>query len=122
MFEQAARLKLRFNHKGMCSVEDLWDISLTSLDEIFKGLNKQIKLTNEESLLTTKSKMTKILILRMNIVKYIVKVRLKEQIEKESDLKRSEKKQEILGVIKDKQSEGLKNMPLDDLINLYENI
>ena len=33
IFEYAVRNKVRFPFKGMISVEDLWDLSLTNLDD-----------------------------------------------------------------------------------------
>lgn len=40
IFEFATRNKVRFSFKGLISVEDLWDLSLTNLDSIYKELNK----------------------------------------------------------------------------------
>ena len=122
MFEQAARLKLRFNHKGLCSVEDMWDMSLNSLDEMFKTLNRQAKALSEESLLVIKSNENKILTLKINIIKHIVKIRMKEKFERESESMKAEKKQKILGLIAEKQDEGLKNLTLDDLNKLYKDL
>jgi len=56
MFEKAARLKLRFNFKGILSVEDLWDLSLESLDLIYKNLSAEAKKSKEVSLLEIKTK------------------------------------------------------------------
>lgn len=42
--------------KGMISSEDLWDLSVENLDNVFKTLNSEMKKTKEESLLSTKSK------------------------------------------------------------------
>ncbi len=122
MFEQATRLKLRFTHKGLCSVEDLWDLSLSSLDGIFKSLNKQAKTLSEDSLLVVKSSENKILTLKINIIKYIVEVRMKEELDKTSEAKKFEKKQAILGLIKEKQYEGLRNKSIDDLQNIYKEL
>ena len=38
-FEIAIRNKYRFPYKGMITIEDLWDLSVTQLDGIFKTLN-----------------------------------------------------------------------------------
>ena len=51
IFERATRMSLRFNFKGLISVEDLWDLSLQDLDSIYKILNSKLKQSSEESLL-----------------------------------------------------------------------
>ena len=97
MFEKAVRLKLRFNHKGLCTVEDLWDISLESLDRIFKDLNIKLKTQKEESLLETRSKEDEILDLKISIVKHIVEVRLSEQKARKDLAAKLDEKTEIAG-------------------------
>ena len=72
IFEFATRNKVRFPFKGMISVEDLWDLSLTNLDTIYKTLNKQVKQSEEESLLCTKSNVDAELEVQIAIVKHIV--------------------------------------------------
>lgn len=39
MFDVATRNKLRFPYEGQISVEDMWDLSLSALDSVFKTLN-----------------------------------------------------------------------------------
>ena len=56
LFEVASREKFRFPFKGMVSVEDLWDLSVTNLDQVFKALNSELKQAKEESLLDVRSK------------------------------------------------------------------
>ena len=48
MFEIATRNKFRFPFKGVISTEDLWDLSVESLDNVFKTLNSEMKKTKEE--------------------------------------------------------------------------
>lgn len=115
MFEKATRMKLRFDYKGVCTVEDLWDVPLTGLDSIFKKLNAQVKMAKEESLLSTKSRDEEILDLKISLVRHIVSVRLKERAERQDERAKSEKKQRILDIIADKEDEALKDMSLDDL-------
>lgn len=78
MFESAARGKYRFPFKGQVTVEDLWDLSPKDLDSIFKTLNAQSKKANEESLLASKSATDVVLDTKIEIVRYIVGVKLAE--------------------------------------------
>ena len=118
MFERAARLKVRFNHKGMCTVEDLWDIPLKSLDSIYKGLNAQLKDQKEESLLLTRSPADEILDLQIAIVKHVVTIRLQERKDRNNEVAVAAKKKKVLGIIADKQDEDLKNMSVEDLTKM----
>jgi hypothetical protein len=97
MFEKASRLKLRFNYRGICSVEDLWDMSLVALDSIFKELNARNKAAKEESLLDTRDEKNERLDLEIKIVKHIVSVRLQEEKERENAFLKYERKQKTLG-------------------------
>jgi hypothetical protein len=122
MFEKAVRLKLRFTHKGLCTVEDLWDIPLESLDRIFKELNTNLRAQKEESLLATRSKEEEILDLKISIVKHIVEVRLSEQKARKDLAAKLSKKQNLLGIIAEKQDNALRDMSVDDLTKLVDEL
>ena len=118
MFEYATRNKLRFPYKGQISVEDLWDLSLSSLDAVFKGLNKQLKTAKEESLLETKSKEDEVLEIQIDIVKYIVAVKQTEAKVKLQAKENKEKKEKLLAILEDKENEEYKNMSADEIRKL----
>lgn len=122
MFEKAVRLKLRFNHKGLCTVEDLWDIPLESLDRIFKELNIKLKAQKEESLLETRSKEDEIVDLKISIVKHIVEVRLSEQKARKDLAAKLAKKQKLLGIIAEKQDDALRDLSVDELTKLVDDL
>jgi len=122
MFEKAAKLKLRFAHKGLCSVEDLYDLSVEELDSIYKGINAKLKETKEESLLETKNAADEILELKINIVKHIVVTKLAEQQARENEALMAGKKQKLLGIIADKQDEELKGKSFDELNELVNSL
>ena len=122
MFEKAVRLKLRFTHKGLCTVEDLWDLPLDSLDRIFKELNTKLKTQKEESLLETRSKEDEILDLKISIVKHIVEVRLSEQKARKDLATKLAKKQNLLGIIAEKQDNALRDLSVDDLTKLVDEL
>ena len=79
LFEVATRNNYQFPFRGMINVIDLWDLSLTSLDSIFKTLNAESKKSQEESLLVTKTKEDEEISNKIGIVKYIVGVKLAEK-------------------------------------------
>lgn len=122
MFEVAVRNKVRFPYKGMISVEDLWDLSVTALDAVFKTLNSQVKQAKEESLLSTKSKSDERLELQIEIVKYIVSVKLKEQDEREKAAAKKELKQKILQIKADRQDKALTEASDDELQKMLDEL
>lgn len=115
LFEVATKNKTRFPYRGSVSVEDLWDLSLTALDSVFKTLNAQVKQSKEESLLSTKSKEDEVLENQIEIVKYIVSVKLAEKAAREDALEKKEKKQKIMQIMATKQDEALQNASMEDL-------
>ena len=122
IFEYAVRNKIRFPFKGMISVEDLWDLSLTNLDSIYKTLNKQVKQSEEESLLNTKTNVDTELEVQIAIVKHIVSVKLAEKDAREKDLARKEQRQKIMSIIATKEDEALRNSSVEDLKSMLEKL
>lgn len=122
MFEYATRNKVRFPFKGLISVEDLWDLTLTNLDSIYKTLNKQVKQSEEESLLNTKTTVDKELDVQIAIVKHIVAVKLAEQETREKASAKKAQKQKIMAIIASKQDEALQNSSVEDLQKMLDEL
>lgn len=122
IFEYASRNKIRFPFKGMISVEDLWDLSLTNLDSIYKTLNKQVKQSEEESLLSTKASVDTELEVQIAIVKHIVSVKLAEKEAAEKASVKKAQKQKIMSIIATKQDEALQNSSIDDLKKMLDEL
>lgn len=122
IFEYAVRNKVRFPFKGMISVEDLWDLSLTNLDSIYKMLNKQVKQSEEESLLTTKTSVDTELEVQIAIVKHIVSVKLEEQEARERVAAKKAQKQKIMSIIATKEDEALHNTSVEDLRKMLDEL
>lgn len=122
IFEYAVRNKVRFPFKGMISVEDLWDLSLTNLDSIYKTLNKQVKQSEEESLLATKTSVDTELEVQIEIVKYIVSVKLKEQEAREKATVKKAQAQKIMSIIATKEDEALQNTSVEDLKKMLDEL
>lgn len=115
MFEQASRMKLRFNYKGQSSVEDLWDLSVEDLDSIYKVLRGSQKESVEDSLLDTESSTDKVLELQVNIVKHIFTTKQAEKEARKNAAETKMRKMKIAEIIAEKKDEGLKNLPVEEL-------
>ena len=122
VFEIATRNKYRFPYKGQISVEDMWDLSVTELDKIFKTLNKQIKTSQEESLLETKTKEDEILENQIAIVRHIVSVKQKEANDRLKEKERKAQKQRIMEIMADKENEALKSKSPEELRKMLEEL
>jgi len=116
LFEQASRLKLRYQTtKGLVSTEDLWDLPLTSLNEVAKSLNKQVKEAGEESFIEIKSTANEKLELSFEIVKYVIKVKLAEQKADKLAKENATKKQQLLELLHQKKNEQLSQLSVDEI-------
>lgn len=122
MFEVVTREKMRFPFKGTISVEDLWDLSVQNLDKVFKTLNSQRKEVQEESLLDTKSSEDERLETQIEIVKYIVNVKLEERAARAKAAENREKKQKIMALMAKKDDEAMENMSREELQKLLDEL
>lgn len=115
LFINATRNNYQFPFRGMINVIDLWDLSLTNLDSVFKTLNAEVKKSEEESLLNTKSKEDEEISNKIEIVKYIVSVKLDEKKKREDAKKNAEMRQRLLEIKAKRQDTALENMSDEEL-------
>ncbi|MDF4164707.1 hypothetical protein P3446_13200 [Escherichia coli] len=118
MFDKVTRLKLRFeSNKGLLSVEQVWDLSLTALNEMAKGLSRQVKAaeTDEEDFIGTKSNVDSELQLRFDVVKHIIGVKLKERDDIKDAAERKANNQVILELIQRKKQQELEGKSIEEL-------
>lgn len=117
MFWKASRLKLRFSSpQGNLSVEDLWDLPLTStranianLNSIAKEVSRELKASGEEDFVNPVSAIDETLQLKLDIVKQIIHVRQAENEEARAAADRRDKKARILELIAKKQDQELES-------------
>ena len=128
-FEQAAQIKLRFDTtQGRLTVEDLFDLPLTSLsgrvnlNDIAKGLARQIKTAEEVTSFvdTVPSGPGAALTLAFDLVKHVIGIRVAERDATATAMKKKEEKQKILALIADKQDEALRGKSLEELQKMVE--
>lgn len=115
LFEVATRANYQFPFRGMINVIDLWDLSLTNLDSVFKALNAEAKKHEEESLLNAKSNEDEEISNKIRIIKYIVSVKLAEKKAREDAKKNAEMKQRLLEIKAKRQDAALENMSDEEL-------
>ena len=121
MFKEATRRKLRFNSiNGVLSVEDIWDLPLTSekkdsLNKQAKSLNRELKASEEESFVEAPTKENAILQLKFDIVKEVIKDRLAEKAARKNAADIKARKELLNGAIERKQHAALEDMSIEDL-------
>lgn len=122
LFEIATRNRYRFNYKGVMTVEDLWSLRVEDLDAIFKMLNRQKKTADEDSLLATKSAADTELANKIELVKYIVSVKLAEAEDRKTAAEKKEQRDKIMEIVAKKKDKALEDMGIDDLMKKLEEL
>lgn len=122
MFEYAAKTQLRFDSvQGQLTVEDLWDLPLVhktraNLDDVAKTCHRALKAFEEESFVAPiKQVGVQSATIRLDIVKHIIEVKLKEIEANKAAMANRAKKQRILEIISNKQDEALSSKSLEEL-------
>lgn len=122
IFEYAAKNKIRFPYRGMISTEDLYNLSVEALDDIFKTLNKKLKAEKEESLLAERSKESTELEVQIAIVKYIVAEKQQEALNRLKARERREQKQKIMAIMAEKDDVELRGKSKEELQKLLDEL
>lgn len=122
IFEYAIENRLRYPYKGSISTEDLYSLSVTELDSIYKTLKKESKNANEESLLETKSEENVVLTVKIEIIKFIVAKKLEKVQVRKEEAKKREQKNKIIEIIAKKQDESLLGKSVEELQKLLEDL
>lgn len=122
LFLQATREKFRFeSSKGDLSVEQLWDLPLTSrtgfdLDTIAKAVNANLKSSNEESFVNVSNNpAVSRLQAQLEVVKAIIEVKLAQA---EAAKKRAEKaaeRQRLMEVLHSKKDQELQGLSVEEI-------
>jgi hypothetical protein len=116
LFLKASRLKLRFKaHNGSITVEDLWDISLETLNLLAKALNKTLKESAEEDYIKVKPAANKELEIGFEIVKYVINTKLEEAAARKLAADKKALKQKIMGLMEEKKDQALSAKSLEEL-------
>jgi len=122
LFLLASRKKFRFpSEKGELTVEQLWDIPLTSrsgfsVNNIAIEVNRELKSLEEESFVeTSKNPRRDTLRAMLELLKIVISVRQEEAQKASAAAERATKRQKIMEAIEAKEKENLESVSLDDL-------
>lgn len=117
-FLKASRLKLRFRTtKGELSVEDLWDLSLTSLDSIAVSIDSQLGskktfLVEPDRAVSSEQQLDQ---LRLEILKEVLSTKQAENAAARERSKRQAQLAFLKQLREDREIESLKSQPLDEI-------
>jgi hypothetical protein len=117
IFEKASKAKLRFStSRGQLSTEDLWDLSLESLDQIAINVDKQIETSGTKSFIGKRSTKNAELELALELLKHIISVKLAEKDAKAKRAEKSAKVAELKALIAEKSVEELRGKSTQELL------
>ncbi len=115
-FKEASKQKLRFQtSKGLLSVEQLWDLSLTDLDTLAVSLETEHKESGKKSFLDTKSVKDKTAKLRFDVVLDVLTTKVEEQNALAEAKEIKEHNNKIIELIAEKKDESLKGKSIKQL-------
>ncbi len=117
LFETAVREKIRFTtNRGVLSVEELWDLSLNSLDTLAKGINKQVKAEEEESFIpSAKKRKNSTPTLQLEILKHIIAVKVEEADVAKTRAEKAAKRAHLKTLMAEQVNKELSAKSVDDL-------
>lgn len=126
MFEQASRLKLRFDTpQGFLSIEDLWDLPLSStkpgranLDDIAIALHNKTK--NESISFVNATKPDPGATLALDVVKRVIEVKMEENRVAAEARDRAVRKQKLLEVLARKEDASLEQSSEEDIRKMID--
>jgi len=116
MFEQASRLKLRFEVKGYgnLAAEDLWDLSEAKLNELHIELAGNVKAADVDSLISPRKRDT-VLELRIAIVKAVFTVLRAERLARADEAGKLRKIERLTEILAQKQDDKLADSTEEEL-------
>lgn len=123
LFEKASKSKFRFNtSKGVLTTEDLWDLSLESLDKVAKDLYKKVKESEEVSFISENKKKDEVTSDKLDVVKFVINYKLEEAKERKQKAEKLAMKRRISDEIARKKDNQISEMSLEDLEKLYNQL
>lgn len=116
IFEKASKAKLRFStSRGQLSTEDLWDLSLESLDQIAVAIDKALETAGKKSFIGKRDTTNTALELQLEILKHIIEVKLAEKDAKAKRVERNAQLAQLKELAASKSNEALQGKSLEEI-------
>ena len=116
MYKNATKLKLRFPHaNGLLSIEQLWTLPLTDLDNMAVSLEASYKNSKGKSFLDVKTTKDKNIKLQFDIVLDVLQTKIDENAILRDAKGDKEYNQKIMEMIAVKQDSDLQELSISEL-------
>lgn len=116
LFIEASRTQLRFaTGKGLGTVEDLWTLPLTKLDEMATSLDDEIEKTGKKSRLAAKTTASKELELKRDIIDYVITTRQAEAKAKAENITKKGEIDTLKDLLNRKKVSELEGMSAEEI-------
>ena len=118
-YKLASQQKLRFQtNRGLLSVEQLWDLSLTELDSLAVNFETEHKESGKKSFLVKTSIKDKTAKLRFDVALDILNTKVEEMQATQEAAEIKEHNKKIITLISEKNDESLKGKTIKQLESL----
>lgn len=123
LFEKASRVRVRFDsRKGQVTLEDLWTLPLSVVDEIAVATDKVVNATQTESFISNVKTVSEMDVLRLDLLKHIIAVRLVEAEEKQKARLVADRKAHLLSLLAEKEAEADQKLSREDILKELESL
>lgn len=123
LFEKASRVRVRFDsRKGQVTLEDLWSLPLSVVDEIAVATDKVVNATQTESFISKVKTVSEMDVLRLDLLKHIIAVRLVEAEEKQKARLAADRKAHLLSLLAEKEAEADQKLSREDILKELETL
>lgn len=112
----AAKKKYRFSSsKGGLTVEDLFDLNLTSLDNIAVAIDEQLQKSGRKSFVSRTTAANTDLSNQLEIVKFVIETKQAEDEARKSRVEKEGQKAFLKGLLEKKKMEQLEGLSAEDI-------
>lgn len=121
LFELATRRKFRFETtRGNLTIEELWDLSIESLDRIAVALHKKVNSEETVSFVNTSKKVNTGDELKLEIVLHVINVRVTEATESRDRQLKAERARTIRDELERRKEDAIKTKSDEELAKELE--